>query len=226
MTDWTLDGQLGTHVTVDVCTGCQAFWFDEHKSLQLSPGATLKLMKFIGEHTTTAKPALPEALRCPRCGGGLTLAHDMARNMKFTYWRCGGGHGHFIGFFDFLKEKNFIHPLTPQEIQKLRQNVQTVNCANCGGSINLETDSVCPYCHSPISMLDMKQSQQMLAQLQAAAEPRPADPTLPMKLALAKQQASAMFQEDDAQWWADAGSGDLVQAGLNAVGRWLGKLVV
>ena len=45
MTDWTLDGRVGTQVTVDVCTACQAFWFDEHKSLQLSPGSALKLMK-------------------------------------------------------------------------------------------------------------------------------------------------------------------------------------
>jgi hypothetical protein len=36
MTDWTLGGRWA-QITVDVCTGCQAFWFDEHKSLQLSP---------------------------------------------------------------------------------------------------------------------------------------------------------------------------------------------
>ena len=93
MTDWKLDGRLGTHVTVDVCTGCQAFWFDEHKILQLSPGSTLKLMKFIGEHSSTVKPTLPDVLRCPRCGGSLSLAHDVVRNMRFNYWGCESGHG-------------------------------------------------------------------------------------------------------------------------------------
>jgi ribosomal protein S27AE len=93
MTDWKLDGRLGTHVTVDVCTGCQAFWFDEHKILQLSPGSTLKLMKFIGEHSSTVKPTLPDVLRCPRCGGSLSLAHDLVRNMRFNYWGCESGHG-------------------------------------------------------------------------------------------------------------------------------------
>jgi endogenous inhibitor of DNA gyrase (YacG/DUF329 family) len=226
MTDWTLDGRLGAQVTTDVCTPCQAFWFDQHKSLQLSPGSTLKLMKFIGEHSSAPKPAMSQVLRCPRCSGRLTLAHDLARNMRFTYWQCGNQHGHFIGFFEFLKEKNFIHPLSPTEIQHLRQTVQSVNCSGCGAPIDLQTSSVCPFCHSPISMLDLKQQQQMLAQLKEAAEPRPVDPTLPMKIALAKAEASALFQEHDAEWWDDARSGDLVQAGLNAVGRWLGKLVV
>ena len=130
MTDWKLDGRLSTQVIVDVCTGCQALWFDEHKILQISPGATLKLMKFIGEHSSTVKPTLPDVLRCPRCGGPLSLAQDMVRNMRFNYWGCESGHGRFIGFFDFLKEKNFIHALSPQEIQELKQNVQSVNCCN------------------------------------------------------------------------------------------------
>jgi uncharacterized protein YbaR (Trm112 family) len=221
MTDWTLDGHLGRQVTVDVCTSCQAFWFDEHKALQLSPGSTLKLMKFIGEHSSTTKPALADVLRCPRCGGRLALMHDIVRNMRFSYWGCENDRGQFIGFFDFLKEKNFIHALSPQEIHQLKQSVQSVNCCNCGASIDLQTNSACPYCHSPITMLDMKQQQQMLAQLKEAAEPRPADPTLPLKLALATAQTSALFKPDDTEWWEDARSGDLVQAGLKAVARWI-----
>ena len=66
MTQWTLEGHQGRQVTTDVCTGCQAFWFDPHESLQLSAGSTLKLMKFIGEHSPAVKPAFPQALRCPR----------------------------------------------------------------------------------------------------------------------------------------------------------------
>ena len=226
MTDWELDARMGGTITTEVCPGCQAFWFDRYKDLQLSPGSTLKLMKYIGEHTAQAKSAPAAVLRCPRCESALSLAHDMMGNVRFVYWRCASEHGHFIGFFDFLKEKNFIHPLSPQELQKLRENVQTVKCTSCGASVDLASDSVCPFCHSPICMLDLKQQREMLAQLKEAAEPQPVDPTLPLKVALAKQQASAVFDAHDAQWWVDAGSGDLVQAGLNAVTRWLGKLVV
>lgn len=225
MTDWTMEARLGTQVTIDVCTACQGFWFDQHKSLQLSPGSTLKLMKFIGEHSSTPKPTLSDVLRCPRCAGQLSLAHDLIRNMRFNYWDCASGHGRFIGFFDFLKEKNFIHVLSPQEIQQLRLNLQSVNCCNCGASIDLEANSACPYCHSPITMLDMNQQQQMLAQLKEAAEPRPVDPTLPLKLALAKDQITSVFREDDTEWWADAQSSDLVQAGLKAVTRLIATIL-
>jgi transcription elongation factor Elf1 len=224
----TLGGRLRGSVTIDVCATCQAFWFDHFDSLQLSAGSTLKLMKFIGEHSSPAKPTLPDALQCPRCATALHLAHNLQRNMPFTYWQCGNGDGHFIAFFEFLKEKNFIHPLSAEQIKELRQNVQFVNCSNCGASINLESSSVCPYCHSPISMLDMKQPQQMLAQLKEAAEPKPLDPALPMKLASAKLQLETSLPDYDrtSEWWSDASSSGLVQAGLNAVARWLSDKLV
>jgi len=225
MTDWTLGSRLGAPITVDVCAPCQAFWFDQHKDLQLSPASTLELMKYIGEHSSSTKPTLSEKLLCPRCGAALTLAHNMARSVRFVYWQCPNEHGHFVGFFEFLKEKNFIHPLSPAEIQHLRASVQTVNCSSCGAAIDLRNNSACPYCHSPIAILDLNQPQQMLAQLKQAAAPKPVDPILPFKLAQAKMEASAVFAEHDTQWWDDAQSGDLVQAGLNTVARWLANLV-
>ena len=221
MTDWTLGGRLGATITVEVCEPCQAFWFDRYKDLQLSPASTLELMKYIGEHSSSAKPALASVLSCPRCEKPLTLAHDIARNVHFTYWQCPNQHGHFIAFFEFLKEKNFIHPLSPREIRQLRESIHTVNCSSCGASIDLQTNSACPYCHSPISILDLKEQQRMLADLKQAAELKPVDTALPLKLAMVKQQTSALFPEHDDEWWSDASSGDLIQAGLNAVARWL-----
>jgi Zn-finger nucleic acid-binding protein/endogenous inhibitor of DNA gyrase (YacG/DUF329 family) len=224
MTEIPLDSRLGTLVTADVCPPCQAFWFDRGKDFQLSPRSTLELMKYIGEHSSSAKPVLRQDLICPQCGVSLTLAHDVARNVRFTYWNCPNEHGHFIGFFEFLKEKNFIHPLSPQEIQHLRESVHTVNCSSCGASIDLASNSVCPYCHSPVTMLDLKEQQEMLAQLKQAAEPKPVDPTLPLKLAMAERQTETQLRGVDEDWWHDAGSsGDLVQAGLNAISRWLSK---
>ena len=227
MTAMTLEGRSGAQVAIDVCAACQAFWFDRMESLQLSAGSTLKLMKYIGEHSSPGKPSLPAVLQCPRCATALRLAHNMQRNMPFTYWRCASDDGHFIAFFEFLKEKNFIHPLSSEQIKELRQNIQFVNCSNCGASINLESTSVCSYCHSPISMLDMKQPQQMLEQLKRAAEPRPIDPALPLKLAFAKLQTETSLASFDRspEWWSDARSSGLVQAGLNAVTRWLNELV-
>ncbi len=221
MTEWTLGARLGAAISVDVCTPCQAFWFDQYKDLQLSPASTLQLMKYIGEHSSSSKPALAQVLSCPRCERALKLAQNMARNVRFCYWQCPNQHGHFITFLEFLKEKNFIHPLSPSEIQHLRANIEAVNCSNCGASIDLRTSSVCPFCHSPVSILDLKEQQRMLAQLKQAAEPKPLDPELPLTLALVKAKTSALFPEHDAEWWEDARAGDLVKAGLNAVARWL-----
>ena len=223
MTAMTLEARLGGQVNFNVCAACQAFWFDHFESLKLSAGSTLKLMKFIGEHSTATKPSLPVTLHCPHCALALRLAHDMQRNMHFTYWRCPSEEGHFITFFEFLKEKNFIHPLSPEQIKELRQNVQSVNCSNCGASIDLASNSACPYCHAPISMLDMNQPQQLLEQLKHAAEPKPLDPTLPLKLASIKLdlQTSLADHERTTEWWSDASTIGLVGAGLNAVARWL-----
>jgi DNA-directed RNA polymerase subunit RPC12/RpoP len=216
MTTMPLEGHLGTLVPIDVCTACQAFWFDKFESLQLVAGSTLTLMRLIGEHSSSARPSNLKAPRCPRCSTRLLATQDLQGNTRFKYSRCNA-HGRFIGFFDFLKEKNFIRSLSPRQIEDLRRTIQIVNCSNCGAPIDLTTNSACAHCASPISMLDMDQPQQMLAQLRQAAsrlEPARSAPA---------GETSFMRLEADQDWWQDASSSNLVQAGLNAVVRWLGK---
>ncbi len=77
-------------------------------------------------------------------------------------------------------------------------------------------------------MLDMKQPQRMLEQLQQAAAPRPIDPALPLKLPSAKLELETSLAEFDRspEWWSDARSSGLVQAGLNVVARWLSEKLV
>jgi hypothetical protein len=223
MTPMTLDGRLKVSVAIDLCTPCQSLWFDKYESLKLSPGSTLKLMKFIGDHSLPNKVTPSETLFCPRCAGPLLRTNDLQRNTRFSYWRCPNQHGRFIRFFEFLREKDFIRPLTPQQIEVLRQNIQSVGCSNCGAPIDLAAASGCSHCGTPLSMLDMKQPKSMLAELQNAAEPRSIDPTLPLELARAKREVESSFAglETSSQWWSDASSMGLVQAGLSAVARWL-----
>src|SRR2546425_12797832 len=193
MTAMTLEAHLTAPVEIDVCKTCQAFWFDKYEDLKLSAGSTLKLMKLIGENSSSASAPVTDQLRCPRCASRLLLTHDLQRTTKFTYWRCGSEHGRFIGFLDFLREKNFIRTLSPTEINELRGKIQTVNCSNCGAAINLATDSTCAHCGSPISILDMKQPQLMLNELKRAAEPRPIDPILPLELERVKRETEHWF---------------------------------
>jgi DNA-directed RNA polymerase subunit RPC12/RpoP len=225
MTAMTLGGRLGATVLIDACTACQAFWFDTHENLQLSPGATLQLFKLIGEHSSAGKSRLGDILRCPRCASRLALTHDMQRNTRFKYWRCDKGHGRFMTFFDFLREKDFIKPLSQEQLEELRQNVQTVNCSNCGAPVDLASGSVCTHCGSPLSMLDMKQARQLVSQLQHASEPRPIDPALPLELARVKREVEASFGslESSTDWLREVPALGLVEAGLSVVTRWLKK---
>lgn len=224
MTAMALDTRVGSSFSIDVCGECQAIWFDKYEDLQMSPGSTLKLMKFIGEHSSQSIPPQSTTAHCPRCASSLLPTHDMAHATRFMYKRCPNEHGRFIGFLDFLREKNFIKQLSPQQIEELKKNVQTVNCSNCGAAIDLATSSTCAHCGSPISMLDMKQPQELMKQLQLAAQPPAANPNLGLDLELAKRQAELLFDQSDPGWWKKASSSSsLVHAGLDALTEWLMK---
>jgi Zn-finger nucleic acid-binding protein len=223
MTAMTLDGHQGRPVAIDLCTGCQALWFDKYESLQLAPGSTLRLMKLIGESASRVPTQFSVSMRCPRCVQTLRQTQDMQRNTRFTYFRCLGGHGRFIRFFEFLREKNFISPLSEQQIDELRLHIQIVNCSSCGGPIDLAAGSLCPHCKSPVSVLDMKRPQELLTQLREAAAPKPVDPALPLELARAKRDVETLFGPDEPHPWLQGASSDLVHACLTSVARWLAK---
>src|SRR5262245_310152 len=160
MTALTLDGHLGTQIEIDLCAACQVLWFDRYESPKLAPAGVLKLFQIIGQQKQ--RPAsFPAEMRCPRCDLRLLRTHDRQRNPAFEYWRCAREHGRLITFFDFLREKDFIRPLSPAQIAELRQNVQVVNCSNCGGPIDLGQSSVCAHCGTPLSMIDVAQIQRM-----------------------------------------------------------------
>ena len=180
MTTMTLEGHLRPPVSVDLCLPCQVIWFDTHEDLQLSPGATLELFRVMGEQVGKGRPPLQLVTRCPRCGMRLLPTHDLQRSTRFEYWRCGQGHGRLITFYDFLREKDFVHPLSPQQLDELRKNIQSVNCYNCGAPIDLMKGSTCAHCGSPLSILDVNQPERLIAQLQRADKRgRPADPGAP-----------------------------------------------
>jgi DNA-directed RNA polymerase subunit RPC12/RpoP len=140
--------------TIDVCAGCRALWFDGYESLQLTPGATLALLKAIRDAEGEPKHAQPAGLACPRCSGALALTRDLQRSTRFSYFRCERGHGRYTPFAQFLLEKSFVRPLPPAEIERLRRTVGTVRCSGCGAAIDLAADTACRYCRAPVAVLD------------------------------------------------------------------------
>ena len=227
MHEETFDGHLGRSVVIDICHSCQCFWFDTRESVSLTPGSTLALFRVIGEKLTRPQHSNAEVARCPRCKGRLRRTQDMQRATRFEYLNCPNGHGRLISFFDFLREKDFIRPLTPQQIAQLRENVGSVNCANCGGPVDLSKSAACSHCGTPLSMLDMKQAEKLVAQLQKAEAraSQPVDPTLPIELLRARRETERAFAgiHDDDLWFKDVASTDLLGASLTAVARWLKK---
>jgi hypothetical protein len=219
-----VDGHMGREIQIDVCVPCQSIWFDARENLQLTPGATLGIFRVIGERVS--RPALQDRdiAKCPRCNAQLRRTQDMQRSTRFEYFRCPNEHGRLTTFFDFLKEKDFIRPLTPQQIAELRKNVQSINCSNCGAPVDLGRGSECTHCGSPLSMLDMHQAERLIAQLRDAdRSDKPIDPALPLALARARREAESAFEglPSHKHWDNETWSLGLVGAGLSDLIRLL-----
>ena len=219
-----VDGHMGREIQIDVCVPCQSIWFDARENLQLTPGATLGIFRVIGERVS--RPALQDRdiAKCPRCNAQLRRTQDMQRSTRFEYFRCPNEHGRLTTFFDFLKEKDFIRPLTPQQIAELRKNVQSINCSNCGAPVDLGRGSECTHCGSPLSMLDMHQAERLIAQLRDAdRSDKPIDPALPLALARARREAESAFEglPSHRHWDNETWSLGLVGAGLSDLIRLL-----
>ena len=77
----------------------------------------------------------------------------------------------------------------------------------------------------PVSMLDMRQAENLIAQLRKAEgrATQPIDPALPLQMARARRDVERAFAalKDDETWWREAARSGLVAAGLNAIARWL-----
>ena len=221
MQEETFTDRMDRSVVIDICHPCQAFWFDTRESVALTPGSTLALFRIIGEKTGKPGPAATGTVRCPRCRGPLRETNDLQKTTRFRYLACPKGDGRFITFFDFLREKEFVKPLTLRQIQELRAQVQAVNCSNCGAPVELQQNAACTHCGSPLSMFDMQHAEKLVEQLRKADSPR-AKPLYEQELAaLRGARTSPTRFENDAVWAQDLGASGLVGAGLHAVARWL-----
>jgi hypothetical protein len=210
---------------VDLCADCQALWFDSHESLQLTPGATLALFEAIRVAKPGVRRPLPARLPCPRCTVPLALTRDVQRTTRFTYYRCEGGHGRFTPFVSFLREKDFIRPLAPAELERLKSSIRVIGCSTCGAPVDLGKDPACPYCRAPISILDPDAVAATVGALRAAEAQRA---TIDV-VALADAMLAVPRREPDAGPWTrapESGAGaavDLVRLGLEALAGMLAR---
>lgn len=190
----SFDRLYGRRLTLDVCHHCRGMWFDDLELLELTPGATLQLVAAVAEDRDVTREPWSTKPRCPRCSRALAETHDMQRATRFTYYSCPSGHGRFLTFYQFLRAKDFVRPLSEAEVADLRAHIQQINCANCGAPVNVEREAVCGFCHTPLAIIDPDQLRKTMEHLAAAAgEKKDLDPTLPMTLALERLRSERVF---------------------------------
>jgi hypothetical protein len=219
-----LDAHYGRSVDLDLCHGCGLIWFDSRESIALTPGAVLALFAALDARRGERHPLATEAMRCPRCRRPLQRTVDRQRATRFSYWRCATDEGRLSTFFDFLREKNFVRPLTPERLTELRRYTPTVNCSACGAPVDLARESACGHCGAPLSMLDPDQVQAAVRDLQQAEARRTAvDPTLPARLLADRSALERAFRQAPAELHGGelGGAFGVVEAGVSAIVRLL-----
>ena len=209
-------------IEISACAPCNLFWFDKLESVRLTPRSVLEVFAFIGR-AGRARNALSSQFNCPVCSKALALTHDLQRTTRFTYWRCGNGHGQLITFHHFLREKNFIRSPSPVELAKLRAAVRQVACSQCGAPIDLAVDSACTHCGAPVALIDPDGVAKALSELAAAtAAPQAAEPGA-IRARLSDAQIDAIF---DLERMRDSkGNDDLASIGAAAIGALVAGLI-
>lgn len=160
-------GHYGRKVELDVCHHCNAIWFDKLENLGLTAGGVLDLLKSMHARYEGDRHILPERKRCPRCDGMLKKSRRRTNNIQYTISACVQGDGHFITFFELLREKDCIRPLKGDKLKELRKQVSSVNCSNCGAPVDLHKSAGCTHCGAPLALLDPEAMAETLERLSA-----------------------------------------------------------
>jgi hypothetical protein len=196
--------RAGGAVELELCLDCRGIWFDGMESAQLAPPGILALFRVVQAAREHGARPLGGRLSCPACAHALEHTQDYVRTTRFNYYRCGSGHGRFTPFVQFLREKEFVRSLTAAEIVRLSATVKQVRCSSCGGAIDLVRDPACPYCRSPVEVLDAHAVERTLERLHSAGERKP----VPDAAALAREALSGGRRRSTPlpAWFPDAGS--------------------
>lgn len=215
MSLYELPGHYGQSVELDVCHDCNAIWFDQWESSQLSPDGTVALFQLINERGGTSSNAsskFGEGLRCVACGTGMRLTNDRVKNTRFAYQSCPKGHGRLTTFYNFLAEKQFVRELTQQERAKLAASVQQIKCSGCAAPVNIGETDACEYCRAPVSVFDREAAKKAIDHyLQERQKQVPAQ--------YPAQSPGYGYSSSSSGGWSNLDSADLAADILFALGR-------
>ena len=194
-------GHMGD-TELDLCHRCNAIWFDKMEHLALSPSGVIQLLKLMQDRHTGDRAVLPQRLDCTRCGGALRRSRRLAKQVPYEVFECPAGHGHFITYYEFLREKNMVRPLGGQKLRDLRRHVKQVNCSNCGAPIDLSLGTGCQHCKAPLAILDADAMTDTLTRLASEAERKssPDAGQIQVQLMMDKLSTESVYKAMDAKY--------------------------
>lgn len=215
------EGNYTPKVEIDVCHHCNSLWFDGRESLALSPGSIVKLFESMYLRREAARQPHQALKTCPRCQAELKETFDKRLNTRFTYYRCDA-HGRLITFFQFLREKGFVHEASELELEELRAKVKQVQCSNCGAPVPISQASHCEHCQAPICFLGSENLTSTLKNLaDKEAKRTQVDPTVAARMVMDKMSVQRLYREfeQDERGYRFNGGADLLSMGLKALLR-------
>lgn len=143
-------------VEIDVCEPCSLIWFDGTESARLAGPGVVDLVRVIHGAMQLPKPMqpLPATLSCPICTASLKLVANRSRYGRTMQLECENKHGAFQSFTMFLAEKGYFRPFSWADIKTLMESGKRPSCFNCGAMLDPRPHDECPYCRSPVGMID------------------------------------------------------------------------
>jgi hypothetical protein len=143
-------------VEIDVCESCSLIWFDDTESARLGGPGLADLVRVIHEamRRPRSEEPLPLTLPCPICAEPLKRVSNVSRFGRTAQLECPQGHGAYQSFALFLAEKGYFRPFTWADIKEMQASGKRMQCFNCGAGLEPRPHDECPYCRSPVGLLD------------------------------------------------------------------------
>lgn len=104
----------------------------------------------------TPAATMNSELACPECHCSLTPIHNVGRVGRFRQLNCSNESckGYSQTFMSFLAEKGFVRKVRWLDIHQWLAKGTHVVYTSCGINLDNRPQQNCPYCQSPIAVLD------------------------------------------------------------------------
>jgi hypothetical protein len=162
MVPLALEGHYGQSVDTDLCGHCNLLWLDALESVNFSGLGWVKLLRRMGDATAEPTGPLRSELNCPRCRQALKTVFNQSRLGFFGELECSNCRGTLASFSLLLAQRGLVRTLTRRDLDTLQNEQRQPTCLNCGAGLTREQcasptdrESRCPYCLSPLLVIDM-----------------------------------------------------------------------